>query len=167
MIESCQCENRVYRYRNFQNGTNHYGTQCLNCGRWQAVKKSDVPLEEIKRMGEYDPVIAEDYDRRRSTAWKSQAEEQRQEALNALAEYYKTPEWHAKRRHRLELNRRLFGGLCECCMINRASDAHHVTYVRLYHEWMFDLAAVCEQCHSLFHPHMTRRAIGENDADSY
>ncbi len=36
--------------------------------------------------------------------------------------------------------------------MNRAEDVHHLTYARLYDEMLFDLIAVCRDCHERLHP---------------
>jgi hypothetical protein len=44
------------------------------------------------------------------------------------------------------------GGICQQCGKARATDAHHLTYVRLGFEEDKDLRALCAACHRLAHP---------------
>jgi 5-methylcytosine-specific restriction endonuclease McrA len=47
------------------------------------------------------------------------------------------------------------GGKCEKCKINPATAVHHLSYLRVYNEYLTDLQAICQQCHEREH------AIGE------
>jgi 5-methylcytosine-specific restriction endonuclease McrA len=62
--------------------------------------------------------------------------------------------WKHKRSLRLQLNHRLFNGYCEMCFSVPARHVHHMTYSRQGNEWIFDLAAICEECHRQLHPDM-------------
>jgi hypothetical protein len=62
-------------------------------------------------------------------------------------EYLTTEEWHNKRR--LVLNRCNY--ICEACLINRAVQAHHLTYENIYNENLFELVGVCIPCHKKIH----------------
>lgn len=42
-------------------------------------------------------------------------------------------------------------GICEVCQQVKATDAHHLTYVRAGHERWGDLQAVCTTCHQEIH----------------
>lgn len=39
------------------------------------------------------------------------------------------------------------GGVCEHCLISRADEVHHQTYIRKYKERLSDLLHVCRPCH--------------------
>lgn len=65
--------------------------------------------------------------------------------------YLESPEWDEKRRMRLYFNKNNFHGKCEVCGKTEATQCHHMTYERLYNEWIFDLAAVCSSCHERIH----------------
>lgn len=143
----CKHTNQVWRYRIIHsNDTQHWGTQCLNCGKWMPRKKSEIPPYEMNRAGEYDPSIGEP------------GTQQHSEYLMQLSEYYKSSEWDRKRRARLRLNQKLCNGFCEICLDKPATHIHHVTYARLYSEWLLDLAATCEECHISQHTHMQSEA---------
>ena len=38
-------------------------------------------------------------------------------------------------------------GRCERCLSSAATDVHHLTYIRRYHEALEDLQALCRPCH--------------------
>jgi 5-methylcytosine-specific restriction endonuclease McrA len=43
--------------------------------------------------------------------------------------------------------------VCERCHKARATEVHHVTYIRVFNELATDLLAVCSKCHRLIHHH--------------
>ena len=64
-------------------------------------------------------------------------------------DYLLSPEW--KRRRKLVIER--CSGLCEGCMERRAQEVHHFTYKNFGNEFLFELVALCEPCHSRSHSH--------------
>ena len=62
--------------------------------------------------------------------------------------YMQTPEW--KERRQLVLKRANY--VCEGCGKAKATEVHHLTYERLGKEMLFDLVAVCDECHRKIHP---------------
>lgn len=45
----------------------------------------------------------------------------------------------------------LTGGVCQRCHVRRATEMHHVTYVRYGWENLTDYAFVCHACHRALH----------------
>lgn len=65
--------------------------------------------------------------------------------FSALSEYYKSPEWAAKRNERLKID----GYKCAKCGFTRALEVHHINYDRLYNEDVSrDLVTLCKRCHN-------------------
>lgn len=62
-------------------------------------------------------------------------------------EYLKSDEWKDKRIR--VLNRDKY--ICQGCLIDKATQVHHLTYDRIFKEPLFDLTSVCEKCHILIH----------------
>lgn len=62
-------------------------------------------------------------------------------------QYIKSPEWRAKANMVL----RRAGFICEGCLVNRATQVHHMTYEHLGDEFAWELRAVCHGCHERFH----------------
>jgi hypothetical protein len=78
---------------------------------------------------------------------------------DAYERYLQSPTW-LERRHRV-LQRAQ--GICEGCGNRRASEVHHRLYPQgtlpgspewIAAEKLFDLAAVCPECHADLHPHL-------------
>jgi len=65
----------------------------------------------------------------------------------AYAEYLKSPQWQMKRKKVMERD----NGLCQGCLTAPAVDVHHKTYQRVFDEPLFDLVAICRECHSKIH----------------
>lgn len=42
-------------------------------------------------------------------------------------------------------------GICEKCKKRRATEVHHLNYLRVFNELPTDLVALCRQCHSEIH----------------
>ena len=61
--------------------------------------------------------------------------------------YLCSPEWAAKRLAVLRRAR----NTCEKCKASRATQVHHLTYIRKYRELLTDLIALCGECHEAIH----------------
>jgi 5-methylcytosine-specific restriction endonuclease McrA len=73
--------------------------------------------------------------------------------------HLQSPKWKALRKKVIERA----NGICEGCGRNKATQAHHLTYERVGDEMLFDLVAVCDECHSKVH----QKAEPAPDGDSY
>ena len=61
--------------------------------------------------------------------------------------YLQSPEWEKKRKLVLDRAR----GICEGCGRKKAVQVHHLHYRRVGQEMLFDLVAVCQECHDALH----------------
>lgn len=57
--------------------------------------------------------------------------------------YLQSPEWQQKRRAVLDRAK----GRCEACGIRSATQVHHTTYAHVGNEPLFELRAICKECH--------------------
>lgn len=91
---------------------------------------------------------AQDAESRRN---REACEQRREEELDRRRQLYRdhlaSPEW---RELRLLVLKRC-NGICEGCGRRPASEVHHLTYVHLGEEFLWELRAVCGGCHSRFH----------------
>ncbi|MES2434226.1 MAG: hypothetical protein V4586_10415 [Pseudomonadota bacterium] len=62
--------------------------------------------------------------------------------------YRRTETWQRKR----ALVMKRAGGVCEGCLLCAAEIVHHRTYQNLGDELLFELVALCHQCHDKAHP---------------
>ena len=140
------------RARTYASGIVQHRRQCLDCGSatGTAVSKADA-LNETR--GHIEPFDEELFDEGREQARIDALERQqerdveRAEWWNWYNNYLNSPEWHDRRRKVLERAR----GICEGCGDRRAVHVHHTTYAHVGNELLFELAALCEQCHELAH----------------
>lgn len=91
------------------------------------------------------------HDREQLTRWRlerQQLEQQRQTEWRVKYEdYLQSEQWMYKREKVFERCK----GLCEGCRENRATAVHHLTYDHLGKELLWELAAVCTECHEKAH----------------
>ena len=62
--------------------------------------------------------------------------------------YLKTPAWKGLRNRTLARAQ----GHCEGCGRWPATDVHHLTYAHVGQEFLWELRAVCRDCHDRLHP---------------
>lgn len=71
-------------------------------------------------------------------------------------EYLQTDAWREKRLQVLARAR----NTCEGCGLVKSTQVHHLTYERVGREMLFDLVAVCDDCHREIHrPEGTKPAL--------
>jgi len=150
----CEHEQTEIRRKLDRNGRPRYYHQCLECGRSvgtqlkaaaienpKAVKDFSVELESIRRAefrAAFGQRQKEEYDRIEQS-WR-----------NIYDEYMNSPEWAEKR----NLVFMRAGGICEGCRKKKATDCHHTTYENLKQEFLFELLALCRECHDRYHAHI-------------
>ena len=63
------------------------------------------------------------------------------------ASYLASEAWKEKRRLVLIRDRHR----CQSCGVRKATEIHHLTYRNLTREFLFELIALCSECHARFH----------------
>jgi len=143
-------------------GQIQYRNQCLDCGDLigSAIAKAKVVLpvkdhdiELLNRVTlDRANAIAEIWLRhywrqkeRDSKWWKN------------YKQYLQTDQW--KRKRELVLDRA--NQLCEGCRERPATEVHHLTYDRVFDEFLYDLVAMCDVCHAKCHPESEQDSDGE------
>lgn len=79
----------------------------------------------------------------RQADYRREAQERRQQQRHEYMLYLQSPEWAARRRSVLERA----SWTCEACRNARATEVHHITYRHIFNEPLFELVAVCFECH--------------------
>jgi hypothetical protein len=130
--------------------------QCLSCGKLfgQSVShtraRPDTPTADLKAAEQYLKLeqaereagrLAEASERQRSR------DASKQEWDAWYEKYRQTDAWR-ERRERV-LKRANY--VCEGCRINRATEIHHMTYDNTGDEFLWQLVAICRDCHERFH----------------
>lgn len=80
-------------------------------------------------------------------ARERQQEQERREYRDRYHAYLQTPAWREKSAAVIKRA----DGWCEGCGVNRATQAHHLTYDHVGDEFLWELRAVCRRCHERFH----------------
>lgn len=119
--------------------------QCLDCAHSRALKKADYP--NIDALEPFDEDLMDRLWRQRSLeddAKRSEEIEARsREWWDRYNEYLASPEWRARRNKVMKRA----NWTCEACLERKASQVHHTTYAHVCNEPLFELRAVCDECH--------------------
>lgn len=146
-----RCEHVLeFRRRTLANQVVVYGTQCLRCGAWQAVKKSALTDEEMAKATSYDDDIRQVYWEEscseRQKEFDQIKQRQQREWWSTYNAYLNSSAW--KRRREAVFARAK--SRCEAqlvCQGDHATEVHHVTYQHVGNEPLWELRAVCHRCH--------------------
>lgn len=133
------------RFRRIHGGGIQYGYQCCTCGRMvgHALKHSDV--KELPPEWDYD--LNDAWRAAQSRLVEQWSAGRSQEQREKYAAYLRSPEWRARRQLVMERER----WVCQGCMVNRATQVHHTTYAHIFNELLFELVALCDDCHDAAH----------------
>lgn len=147
----CNHENMRTVFRILENGTEQWGTQCLGCGQWRAVRKASLagrPAFEFEQsiQSEWFVKLDEYYEKQRQASLAGYQSKQ-EEWFKEHEAYLQTDAWQAKRQAVLLRAQ----GICEGCRQAPATIVHHLSYKHWKDELLFELAAVCSGCHDRAH----------------
>lgn len=128
--------------------------QCGICGGYGPRGYNAIKADELRVMGR-DPAAIKPFDEAAFAASEKALHRRSQIAYlreltarrEARAPYYDSPEWQRKR----ELVFKRSGGMCEGCGERRATQAHHDSYDHFGDEFLWELYAVCDECHERWH----------------
>jgi 5-methylcytosine-specific restriction endonuclease McrA len=109
------------------------------------VDVEGLRLREQQRQETFRAEIKKWERRREEDAKREEVERECRRAR--YHEYLQSPEWRAKR----DLVIRHADGLCQGCGIQPAEQVHHLTYQNIGNEFLWELRAVCRECHARVH----------------
>ncbi len=136
-------------------GNRHFKRYCLRCGE---IKGTSIARREIgdRHVSAYDKSIAEKYSEARSLEFKAIQQKHIRIQKRDSGEVSKEYRTHlASDKWRKEIRPKVMkraNGICEGCLDKSATEVHHLTYEHLGNEFMFELLAVCNDCHGRLHP---------------
>lgn len=138
--------NQVVRRRNAA-GNYFFKLSCSKCGMNTGgmIKASEVKeyvvydSAEMDRRWQIQNKIKETYSIRKSMLWNNRREQYR--------EYLDSWEW-AEKAYKVKKRANF---ICEGCLKEPATEVHHKTYDHIYNEFMFELVALCSDCHRRIH----------------
>lgn len=157
---ACEHESKAIRVKTDVLGRKLWQFQCLDCGAAASsfIKQKDVPVADMLKPVAWDTALE---DRGRETFTSAYAEQYRREKERQNEEwwqrytaYLKTEAWRRKREAVLKRD----NFVCRACLSRRSVQAHHLTYQHVGDEPLFDLVAVCMECHEKI-TQMDRREI--------
>jgi hypothetical protein len=138
------------RVRQVAGGQRQYLRQCVHCGErlWPPVPRATVNCAMVRPFDE--GAEGRRRDQRRAAYERLRDAERTRERAEWFAchdRYLQTPQWQRLRVAVLERAHHW----CEGCGQRRATIAHHLHYQRWQREMLFDLVAVCDECHRQIH----------------
>lgn len=144
-------DKRELRYRLDSLNRPQYLMQCTVCGQkaTQALKKAHLP--NLQFIPSFDEALAEGYQAQKQARYQQLVDEENQRHASKQTDwfieynrYLQSPEWREKRRKVLARDKYL----CQACLESKATQVHHKSYDHVFHEPLFELVAVCEDCHN-------------------
>lgn len=133
-------------------GSVQFRQQCLACGELigQAISRAAIQ----SNVPQANSILAERYRKRRRMEYESilQRHVRKQKTHDTewwvrYEAYLQSPEWKAKRAKVLARA----NGKCEGCGDHPPTEVHHLTYVHVREEFLFELVALCNECHVRIH----------------
>jgi hypothetical protein len=149
-LTRCGHPSKLYTKRIYKNGNNVFGFQCRVCG--EAISKF-VSQSRAFEEHKLQPYAASLFDNElRDNWWSDQFARQQFREKSDFSRWYdrylKSRSWQEKRLK--VLHRSQFR--CEGCGAdNKATQVHHLTYENVGYEFLFQLVAVCKDCHKNIH----------------
>jgi len=140
---------RKLRRRVIRNGAIQYVMQCQICGAGgnPIAKARALSMNNGAEPAAFDEEIRPTYDRERRAAFDQQRQESRHEFFEWYDQYLASPEWKERRRKVLLRAQ----GICEGCRDAAATEVHHLTYDNVGEEFLWQLVAICHECHERYH----------------
>ncbi len=148
----CQHEATEYRKLKTANGVEQLRKQCMTCGELVgAALRRDTVADFSSLHG-----VDEELRSRRDKQWSQRQQARAQydgETDSAFWDYYSRYMTSAEWQQRRYLVLRRANGVCEGCGLRPPEHVHHSTYQHLGEEFLFELLALCRECHHRIHPH--------------
>ena len=151
----CTCDTTAIRIRTQSNGVKIYALQCLDCGRQlRAISKQAPEIIEMPNRLPFDTHLQAQWQARQQQHRATQQAERDGarilEGIEWRARYeahLKSTAWRMKRQQVLARAK----DRCEGCGVHMATQVQHITYEHLGNEFLFELVAVCDDCHRRIH----------------
>lgn len=149
---ACDCSARRLSAKRDSLGRTHFVMQCSVCGSAEPVKKTELTQREMDAAPDFDAGLADRWNWQRQS-YARELHNARREASHA--EFHAEHEAFLRSETWKDMRRRVFdrcGGICEGCRMRRAVQVHHRNYTYKFgREMLFDLVAVCRECHEAIH----------------
>ena len=146
----CSHDDTGLRKQTVKNGAIQYAYQCLTCG---ARTSQALSRDAAFAICGHEPAPFD-------VALRDQVEKKQRDSANAIRKrfdrsaffsqydiYLQSPQWREKRQKVLSMS----GAVCAGCGENMPTQVHHLSYSHVGDEFLFELVAVCDQCHKKLH----------------
>jgi len=145
---ACSHEHATLRVKVASNGARHFRVQCSRCG--QARQATTAERTRHVNPQPFDEDLQRSWWERKSKAYQQLSEQEatsaRQAWLDQYSAFLQTPEWARCRNLVLERDGHTCRALLPGCT-QHAAEVHHLTYDHWWNPPLFDLVAVCRECH--------------------
>lgn len=152
IYEACTHPHLELRQRRNRGGAIQYSNQCLQCGRSVGAFLKHSP--KLANVSVWDEKLDESFHKtresQRAAVYQKHVRIQRGREVGfwkTYNEYLKSDEWLKKRTRVLERA----NNQCEGCRNRRATQVHHLNYKHVFNEFLFELVALCDECHRRLH----------------
>jgi|SRR6185437_229413 len=160
---ACDHDKCELRLRTVARGGRQRVMQCLRCGAAtsNAYSKQDAyAITGGREPPPFDDELLNTWEQHRTDAYREVEERfaflsvrsdpsrpKSSEWFKQYNRYLESPQWVTTRDKVLQRAH----GVCEGCLERPAIHVHHQTYAHLGREFMFELLALCEECHARLH----------------
>jgi len=146
---SCNHELCELRRRIIKGGAESYVRQCIQCGKTSQPVKKTAALVELNgdTAPEYDNDLESKWNNHKSKEYDKVRKEYRKKRVDDYGDYLSSKAWKEKRQKVMKRA----NWICEGCGENPASEIHHISYEHVKNEFLFELVAVCSDCHDRIH----------------
>lgn len=149
----CECTQTAIRRRILSNGVSTFVLQCQTCGRaLRSIKKDSPEVRQLADVQPFDTTLQEAWNDSRWRFYQAKQDahaNKETEWWKQYNAYLKTTAWRIKRQAVLTRA----NNWCEGCAARAAVEVHHKTYEHAFNEFLFELVAVCKDCHNRLHGH--------------
>jgi 5-methylcytosine-specific restriction endonuclease McrA len=146
----CEHTTIELRERIHSNQVTHYVDQCVRCGaQLKSHKRDSTIVAQAKFNGgiaKFDAGLSDVFFAQANRLRKKERATHRAEWDIWYAEYLNSPRWQAKRSEVMRRDK----FTCQGCR-GRATLVHHLTYANVGDELLFQLIALCDDCHDRVH----------------
>lgn len=132
-------------------GSKQIRRQCLMCGQYQgnplkqaSFDKLPPPANELSQL----PMSERQNELRIIYQHHIKRHKKDKSGYNAKYQAYLFSEEWKNRRSKVFKRAQ---GLCEGCLDARATEVHHLSYAHVFDELLFELVALCDECHRKTH----------------
>lgn len=152
--KNCSYEFNQMRRKTASNGALMIAYQCLQCGHATSPWLKRSAVDDINSLARWDEALSDAYyEKRRDKNISALSGAAYAETLangewwNSYNAYLRTPAWRSKRAQVMQRS----GGWCEGCRQQAATQVHHLTYKHVKNEFLWELVAICDECHDRAH----------------